>query len=119
MKGEKDSLKFLEEEQAVDQINTPKSCLCNGKRIEPDEESKERKRKENCALDEMQCESKSTTGLDGDGGLENPLVPKDLALAWTAIDFLLPFKISPGLLTTRKTSWRLTQGAEPAGSLPA
>lgn len=35
--------------------------------------------KENCALDQMQCESKSILGLEGDsGGLANPLVPKDL-----------------------------------------
>lgn len=40
-------------------------------------------------------------GLDGDEGLESPLVPKDLGFAQTATDYyLLPFKISPGLLKT-------------------
>lgn len=72
--------------------------------------------KENCALDEMQCESRSTMGLDG--GLESPLVPKGL-ICPDCHRSLIAIKISPGLLKTQKTSWESTQGAETAGSFSA
>lgn len=76
--------------------------------------------KENCALDQTQCESKSTPGLEGDGGgLVSPLVPKDLGFAQTVTDLLLPFMISPRSLKTQNTSRELTQGAETPWPLSA